>query len=401
MTRTADYTIKGFQYQFNKSLLEILQSTDDTLVTLEGIIEDIDLATPSGATAIQCKYHEAQQRFAISLVYKSILQMMTHFHSNPTADIRYILFAHFPDQTANTIYNITCEEVQSILSSNNKELKKYIQPIKDSVNIGSFIGRFRLEFGQSFDILVASVHTALSENGLPAAEVETLSYPNAIQHIAMISTAHDPAKRTITKLQLLDTLRQIRKTAVSRWTLSLKTRDKVLQARRKQLKTNLDKNARLRYFVVSGLIDNFKENIVLFIGDFLDKYHFKPAHIRTPLFCLDCSAEDFKDIRLRLHQKGIMAADGFVGDYFDSAWFFREPMLRKLASKEIEREFKIRLLRFPSHYGTMSEHKCDDLFLIGNDGYDGLDIVDVNVERLGVMDFKEARYIIGVSNVYE
>ena len=59
MPRTADYTIQGFLYQFNKTMLEILRAQDDDKVTVEGIVEDIEVATPTTLTAVQCKYHEA------------------------------------------------------------------------------------------------------------------------------------------------------------------------------------------------------------------------------------------------------------------------------------------------------------------------------------------------------
>jgi len=43
MSRAADYTIKGFLYQFNKTLIEILDSTEDCVVTIEGIVEDVEI----------------------------------------------------------------------------------------------------------------------------------------------------------------------------------------------------------------------------------------------------------------------------------------------------------------------------------------------------------------------
>ena len=48
--RQADSTIKGYLYQFNKSIYEILQAEDDTKITLEGVIEDIDIQVMSGET---------------------------------------------------------------------------------------------------------------------------------------------------------------------------------------------------------------------------------------------------------------------------------------------------------------------------------------------------------------
>lgn len=44
MSRAADYTIQGFLYQFNKTALVILGAQDDDAITLEGIVEDIEVA---------------------------------------------------------------------------------------------------------------------------------------------------------------------------------------------------------------------------------------------------------------------------------------------------------------------------------------------------------------------
>lgn len=76
-------------------------------------------------------------------------------------------------------------------------------------------------------------------------------------------------------------------------------------------------------------------------------------------------------------------------------------MSRKIAGKDIKREFRIRLLNFRAHGDVIREHKCDDLFIIGDGRYDGLDIQDVNEEWLAVRNLKEIKYMMGVSNVYE
>jgi len=42
MNRQADSTIKGFLYQFNKSIVEVLKNANAE-ITVEGVIEDIDV----------------------------------------------------------------------------------------------------------------------------------------------------------------------------------------------------------------------------------------------------------------------------------------------------------------------------------------------------------------------
>jgi hypothetical protein len=404
MTRTADYTIQGFLYQFNKTIMEILRASDDAQITVEGIIEDIDIEDISGIKATQCKYHEGQQNFSLSSVYKSILQMMKHFCDNNHLDIRYILYAYFPNETYLGLpHPINRDQMSAVLQTQNKDLKQYTEVLKEHIDIDEFLKHFTLMFGKSLSSLVNDVCIGLRDNGIPEDDIQTLAYPNAIQAIFNLSIRHDEESRKITKSLFLYNLNQIRKTAISRWTLSLKSYKMIIRARKKQLKPNLDKNARLRYFIINqSSIEDFLSGTILFINDYLDKYHFKTAHIKTPLFCLDCSQDDFKNIRLRLHQSGVIAVDGFVGDYFDKVWFFREPISTRISRTEVKREFRIRLLRFDTNvFSFFEENKCDDLFIIGNGKYDELDIQDVNAERLAVRNLNEIKYLLGVSNVYE
>lgn len=104
MPRAADYTIQGFLYQFNKTALEILKAQTDDAITVEGIVEDIEVTSSTSLTAIQCKYHEASTAFSPSAIYKPLLQMLKHFSDHTTSQVRYVLFAYFP----NVPHTATC-----------------------------------------------------------------------------------------------------------------------------------------------------------------------------------------------------------------------------------------------------------------------------------------------------
>ena len=403
MSRAADYTIEGFLYQFNKTILEILNSQDDSSINVEGIIEDVEIVTPSETTAIQCKYHGTSKDFNLSGIFEPLLQMMHHFHANPSANIRYILFAHYPSVKEDAQPKIVETQLQAALNSTNKDFQKYIATLQGKININEFLPKFAMEFGPKYDDLINDVKAALKANGIPDGEIDTLAYPNAINMIAGISVKHDPMDRKITKQKFLEDLKSIRKTAISRWTMALRTRKQLLEARRKQLKIHLDKNSRLRYFVVdSKSLEDYSTEIVLFVKDYLDKYHFKLAHINTPVLCLCTPEEDFHDIQYRLSQKGIICADGYIGaKHFDESRFFREPLYSKGSGSGIEREFRLRLLRWENHGRILNTRKGDDLFIFGEFDYTALDTVDVNVEYLAATSFKEIKYVMGISNVYE
>ncbi len=400
MSRSADYTIKGFLYQFNKTLLEILNSQDDGVITVEGIVEDVDIKTLEGMTAIQCKYHETSDTFTPSIIFKPLLQMLLHYQTNSAYNINYVLFAHIGGVEKKNLPKVGKAELEAATKSKSKKYTKLIDQLND-VDIDQFLSRFSMEFGPAFDALVDEVSNALEKNGVVAGEIETLAYPNAINIIANLSIKHDEAERKISKLQLLDSLKDIRKTAISHWTLSLRTRKQLLDARRKQLKANLDKNSRLRYLIVDAKnLDDFDEEIVLFVTDYLEKYHSKPAHVSTPVLCLRSSAKSFQEIQHRLYSKGITSTDGYIGGQFEDSYFYRDPLSQGSGSSR-KREFSLRLLLWEDHEEVLNSRKCDDLFIIGTGNYDALETRDVNIEYLAATSLKEIKYIIGVSNVYE
>ena len=401
MDRTADYSIQGFLYQFNKTLLEVLKSADDAEITVEGIIEDIEIAAEAGLTAIQCKYHETKEDFTASTLFKPLLQMMHHFHNNQQANISYVLFAHFPRPPADS--SVTKADLEAALASENKALKKYCDALKGKVDPDKFLAKFSMQFGSTYDDLVASVHAALLAAGVSKADVDTLAYPNAIQAISDLSIKHDVNLRRITKTALLRNLAKIKSTAITRWTLALKTKKQLLEARRKQLKPHLDRNARLRYIVVNcAPLQDFDAGIVGFVCDFLAKYHFKAAHICTPLLCLDTTEDIFRDIQLGLHKKGVIATDGYVGRQFDEAHFFRQPLVQKARrAQDLRREFDLRLLRWEDNGQALARQKGDDLFIVGKNRYAALDSKDVCVEILESSSVKEIAFITGVNQAYE
>jgi len=81
--RTAISTIKGYFYQFDKSILEILEQSDETnIVTIEGV-EDIDIEKDDEIQFFQCKYYEKTD-FNNSIIKEPIQLMFRHYLKNRT-----------------------------------------------------------------------------------------------------------------------------------------------------------------------------------------------------------------------------------------------------------------------------------------------------------------------------
>lgn len=392
MGRSADYTIQGFLYQFNHTLSELLKAKDDAVITIEGIVEDIEVATFAGTKAIQCKYHETVKKYTPSIIYHPLLQMMKHFKSNPGAKIHYYLFVHVPNELAIVITEV---EINDALKSTNKNLKDLIAEVA-GVDVVAFLKALSVSVTQKYDDLMEENSNQLAALGFNRGEVETLFYPNAIQIIADLSIKHDVKLRKITKKDFLESLQRIRSTAVSQWTLALKTRKKILETRRKQLKENLSANVRLRHLAIfPSFLDKFDDHIVLFIKSFIDKYHFKLAHTHTPLFALDVPQDLFDEIAERLIGKDLVPNHGRPVKTFSEVYFFREPMAQK-----DRKEFSLRLIRWEDYKNIELKIKADDFFVIGVGDITNIDVKDVNVELLGAENFDEIKYMMGISNGY-
>ncbi|MHC8944258.1 hypothetical protein ACYX78_06330 [Advenella incenata] len=392
MGRSADYTIQGFLYQFNQTLAELLKAADDAVITIEGIVEDIEVASFSGIKAIQCKYHETQTKYTLSILYHPLLQMMKHFKSNPGDKIQYHLFAHFPDQP---VITITVAELEEVLKSKNKELQDLIAEVTD-IDLVQFLMVLSVTVTPKYEDLMKENIQKLVKLGFNDEEVETLFYPNSIQIIAELSIKHDAKFRKITRKKFLESLHRIRSTAISQWTLALKNRQKILETRRKQLKENLNSNTRLRHLIIfPNFIEQFNDQIVIFIKSFVDKYHFKIAHTQTPIFALDLPQEALDDIGERLIGKDIMPNFGRPVKTFSEAHFLRDPLVTK-----DKKEFALRLIRWNDYKNLKLSSKADDLFIIGKGEIQNIDTQDINLEELAAEKFNEIKYIMGISNAY-
>jgi hypothetical protein len=434
MHREADYTIKGFLYQFNKTLFEVFENSSNSNILVEGIVEDIDVQMPTGAKAIQCKYHETKDKFNLSDISKPVLQFLVHFSKNNLQNIQYILYAFFGGEPMG-VKELTKDDINNILNTKNREfVVKYIsklkQPIESQmqellnktkltqedktqiieyynsanpsliINVDDFLkkDKFSFEIGESYENLIAKNKTKLTEELNNKDDVEDIFYPNAIQKIAELSVKHDENERLINKKILLDSLARTKKTAITRWTRELLTYKSLLKRRREQLKVNLQINIRQRNFIIKdSCVENFDSEIVNFIIDFINKYNCKPKlHSETPIFCFDSTKTGLvAEIEERLYSKGIEVQTGYRGNRFFQDAFMKEPQ-RLVKNNWVE--FKLRLCNYNEEtVSALNSKKCDDLFIVSDIDYSNIDKKDLNDEFLQVNNFQELKFLLSIN----
>ncbi|MFT9819264.1 ATP-binding protein [Lysinibacillus sp. NPDC056185] len=101
--RSAESTIAGYLYQFDKTIIELIKQEDnDTVICVEGI-EDIDIENINELdnTSVQVKYY-AKTTYNTSEIKEPIQQMFKHFKEvirNNFNRRNYYLYAYFKEET--------------------------------------------------------------------------------------------------------------------------------------------------------------------------------------------------------------------------------------------------------------------------------------------------------------
>ena len=309
--RQADSTIKGYLYQFNKSILTILEAEKDASIVLEGAIEDIDIHSPSSTTTIQCKYHE-DKKYHISSVAIPILEMLCHYCECAYLGkkVSYVLYAYYAENVESVdmeafiaflgltkdkdilckyfhrIYIVPDSDILAIANKlqKNKEdkdrLVNYYKTNRTSltlrVDISEFWKNFSYVNAEQFDILKDKVIQKLEE----ITDYDTaisMYYPNAFSMVASLSTKTTEKERTLTKKQLIMFLTQQKSVLLNKWTLEVLDKEQIIKTKKKYLSSAFSSNPDIRAFVFSDdFLDNVDEIVIEFILEYLIKYFKKP-----------------------------------------------------------------------------------------------------------------------------
>lgn len=399
MSGIATHAIKGFLYQFNKTILEILKSKPGNSVVVEGPVEDIHVETimASGqvaVSAIQCKYHECASKFSVSAFYKPLLQMMAHYATDPQ-NFTYVLFAHFPNADETTV-DITVEDLKNALASTNKQLASLIEQAKKLTDLSAFLKVFRFEVGQSYDDLLRSVHAGLVNSGIPDADIEALAYPVALEKIAAMSTRSNANLRKITRSEFITHLKTAKSVVITAWTLSAYGKRRWLDALKKQIKPQMSQNSRNRAFVIdAATLPDFENRISLLIELYIPKFFSKQAHLHPPTFALAVDSKQIDALQAALYEKGILVNDGYVASEFKEKHFTRKPVRTRS-----ECSFHLRLMRWPEHQSALAALSLDDCYLVGDKSDLVVEAVFAKAERISVKLLRDFEYVLGVSNVF-
>jgi hypothetical protein len=328
-SRSADASIAGYLYQFDKSILEVLKASDESTVVLEGY-EDVDLRNLGAIVAIQCKYHESGT-FSLKKIRDPLLAMLKTFDEGHK--FQYRLYGHYGQQVDEIPKTLTLKELKEALTKEGKkETTRYYEGFSTETLL-DFIDHFEIIDGPSRSSQRDAVLTKLqSLFGGSVADSSDLYYPNAISIVLDIAAHPEEEVRTVQRATFVESLDK-RKDLFTRWHRELLGSDRYLKSVERQIKSLGLVKSTFRRMVILGsaelssasattrLTDLIKEIAGLKFGiGYLSK-------AKQWSVVLEAGPERLAEIKESLIRDGVIFGDGFEHLLFSTDIFNRPAII--------------------------------------------------------------------------
>lgn len=326
-TREAIDTITGYFYQFDKTILELLQQEQsDTLVCIEGI-EDIDIVTADETSAIQCKYY-AKTEYNHSVIKKPIILMLRHFADNRNSDVKYHLYGHY-ESGHEKLHSLSCASLKSNFLTYSKTEKgdggkkqTVTHCIHEELNLTDN------DLEEFLDILTLDIHAPSIENqykliiekiaktlNVSESEAEFYHYNSALKVIQKLSMEQNRDKRYLSKRGFLKLI-AVKDEIFDAWFIKRKGRTTYIKSVKKEyLLSGLNMEAFSRFFLIDcspheNLAD-LKEAILLLANKWA-----KISKRQNPCFCpsiyLNGLAPEIRvELKSQIYSSGIIFKDAY------------------------------------------------------------------------------------------
>ncbi len=334
--RAADATIKGYYYQFDTSILKLLDLPADTdSITVEGI-EDIDINTATENSTIQCKYL-SKPTFINSAVRDPIILMLDHY-LNPLKliNINYVLYAHFENETPGNEPVIDLVKLKAILTFSEKKVVKHYEIEKGitDIQLNAFLAQFKFIFGVEFDTQQKNVIDRFKRKfNCSEFEADTLYYNNALRIIIDKSIKKATSERLITRAEFISVI-DCKKKLFNEWFIKLRSKKEYLKLIAQTLKaTRVLEPSRVKMILLGKNLleaDNSEMPLSILFEGLINRYYKLNHSLRDakPLVVvLDCDKTELVNVKRNLIDFDLIFNDGFEEIKFSTQIFNREPVI--------------------------------------------------------------------------
>jgi hypothetical protein len=258
--RSAVDTIRGYFYQFDLSILSVLQlASPDDSVEIE-CTEDIDIRTATDITATQCKYY-AKTEYNHSVIKDAVKHMVTHFKETLAGrkpEVFYSIKGHYASgqEKLDSGIDLDCLKKHFLTYSEGKGASKVTRYHHSELGLSDadlqkFLARLTVdirakEFDEQYREVLKIIQSSLGGTLFAA---EYLYYNNALAVIRDLSIKAAPAARKITKKEFLTRI-NTSTVLFHEWFVEKKGKRAHLAALRTEYFTELNISPYERFFLV-------------------------------------------------------------------------------------------------------------------------------------------------------
>ncbi len=315
------YAIKGFEYQIDKSILEVLSCND---LNQEVAIEQIqDLNTES--FVMQIKYKEAS-KLVPSILRKPIIQLIDEFKTDPNKD--YILYCYFSD------LNGYSSKVDSVYLDNILGKESSNHSVQDKTQ---FLLKFKLIFSETFHNQFQSTLVKFQEFDFCSSKDEALYYYSIVTDYIRKKVVNNPPSqlqnRKVTKKEVYEYLAKGRKIV---FTSAFKEYQGE-QAYFRLLKGRFNKPIKNQqtFIILGDIKETTSTSISSMVYQIISKHYHKATHDIKPLNFV-IPNNKIEEVKKYLIREESIFNDGFEMIEFSKKLFYSSPIInRKISGKKV------------------------------------------------------------------
>lgn len=344
-TRDAVSTIRGYFYQFDYSILQVLKLENDSdTICIEGI-EDVDINDENNIILHQCKCYEGTE-YNHSEIKDAIEWMLKHFADNKDSDYKYYLYGvyksgqHKLPQVIDIEFakkkffttqhrNAPDDLLHIQLNLSDDDILTFIQKLTININAVGFEEQEKLVRDELCSLL-----------GCKKQEVEPY-YCNALSIIRNLATQKNASDRTITRCKFIREIKSV-DNQFEVWLLHKNGSSNFAKAiKKKYFNNGLNISPYDRFFIIecnknTSIVD--LKTIILRISNKYSKLSQRAKPKFCPYFCFHGLDDDnLLELKKQLARDRIVFADGydFRGADFNVASVVKEPTKDHLTSLRI------------------------------------------------------------------
>ena len=334
VNRTAGAAIRGYKYQFDKTIIELVEADDKSIITIEGI-EDYDRTSCEVCESVQVKYLHAQS-FSLAIIREAIHLML----ANSTQNLNrwYRLYIHCGDLTK-FVPKLDLDALKECLtkrSTGQPPIEFFKRYTVDQLT--DFCTRLSLEAGLSYeDQREQAINALMREFRCSAEDCYDLFLPASRDVVSEIAIKSSISDRSLTKRNFLSHINR-RHQMYTRWHAQHVGEVRFVAAMKRRVRAaNAVDGTKQRVVIInqSSLATEDALSLAIRLNDSYSKKALKNTNPWTLI--VDASEAEVAAFKCKLLSAGLEINDGWEHLSFRSDLFNARPIVNtKHRSKAVD-----------------------------------------------------------------